>query len=490
MHKISKLLAGLKVNKIIGPDDISIKNVVIDSRDIEEYDMFVALNGVSINSHKYIDNVIDNGCVAIVCSETPLNICQGITYIIVDDTSYALGIIAANLYDHPSKKLNLVGVTGTNGKTTTVYFMYQLFSKLGYKVGMISTLYNIVTTSIVHRSTLTTPDPLTLNSLLSDMVAQGCTYCFMEVSSHGADQNRIIGLHFAGGVFMNLTHDHLDYHKTFNNYINAKKKFFDYLPATAFALSNIDDKHANILVQNTAARKYTFGIHNVADFNARFAGQSIHGLDVYVEDMSLYFSFLGKFNTYNILAAYAVSQIFGLDKDKVFVNLATLVLPKGRFQIINFNHIFYGVVDYAHTPDALEKILQSLIEIKSPNSKLILVMGCGGNRDQSKRPIMGKIASNMSDLTIFTADNPRNEAPEKIISDMSKNLTKDENEQILHIVDRDYAINTAISLAAKGDIVAVVGKGHENYQEIQGVKHPFNDFEILKAAGFEKLRKS
>lgn len=488
MKKLFKILNGIKANDIIGDKNIKIAHISFDSRDIKPNNMFIAIKGHNVDGHNYIKEAISLGSKAVVCSIKPNDIIDGITYIIVDNTAHALGIIASNFYDNPSYKLKLVGVTGTNGKTTTTYTLYQLTTLLGNKVGLISTLENIIINN-KYKSFLTTPDPIYINKLLAEMVDNGCTYCFMEVSSHGIVQHRLDGLNFTGGVFLNITHDHLDYHKSFNEYIKAKKMFFDNLSSKAFALINLDDNKSQVMAQNTKAKVYTFAMHNIADFTAKCYTNFMNGLEIIINGHSAYFSLLGDFNTQNILAAYSVANILGFkDEYEVIQKLSLINLPKGRLELTHFNNSFYAIVDYAHTPDSLYKVLKNLSSINFKNGKIITVIGCGGDRDKEKRPLMGKIAINMSNLVIFTSDNPRYEKPKKIIDDMTKDLTKEDQNKVLHIVNRQSAIVTAVDLATKGDIILIAGKGHEDYQEINGIKYLFNDLAILESLGFKKVK--
>ena len=461
-----------------------IEGIAFDSRRVKENYVFVAEKGEVTDGHLYIDKAISNGAKVIVYDNnefSPKN--NSILYIKVQSSSLALAQIAKNFYDNPSSKLKLVGVTGTNGKTTTVTLLYELFTRLGYKCGKISTVENIIVEKILSTER-TTPDSITLNELLYEMVLQGCEYVFMEVSSHSVVQNRIAQLEFAGAVFSNITLDHLDYHKTFAAYIKAKKKFFDALPKTAFALTNIDDKNGEVMLQNTKAKRYMYSLESAkADFKAKILESSFDGLDLIIDNKEVFVPIVGRFNAYNLLAVYSVAVLLDADKMEVLKNISILKAAKGRFEIYKLKNGAYGIVDYAHTPDAVENVLNTINDSRTAlNQRIITVIGSGGNRDKTKRPLMAKISYQLSDILILTSDNPRDENPGDIIKDMEKgleNMTKTENKHTFSITDRKEAIKVAIALAKKDDIILIAGKGHENYQEIKGIKYHFDDKEEL-----------
>lgn len=464
MKILSELLEDIKVIESHGNLETRISSVSLNSKNIEPRSLFVALVGNVVDGHMFIDEVIEKGATAVVYEKEPKEFKNGITYLKVEDTHSAIGIIADNFYGNPSRKLKLVGVTGTNGKTTTVTLLHQLFMNLGYKVGLISTVSDKICGDVVvtNRATPTTPDPIILNKLLAEMVDVGCEYCFMEVSSHSVCEKRIAGLSFVGGLFTNLTLDHLDYHKTIDNYCDAKKSFFDILPATGFAISNIDDPKGEYMLSTTKANKYTLSLKQEADFNERLETKLI-----------------GEFNMYNILGVYAVAFLLGQDKEKVKELIKELEGAPGRFQAIKSKNNITGIVDYAHSPDALENVLKTIKQMKG-NGRVISVVGCGGDRDKSKRPIMAKIGFDMSDILILTSDNPRSEKPEDILNEMQKGIPLDGIDKVEIIVDRHIAIQRACELAKEGDYILVAGKGHENYQEVNGLKTHFDDMEELK----------
>jgi UDP-N-acetylmuramoyl-L-alanyl-D-glutamate--2,6-diaminopimelate ligase len=461
-----------------GSTNVAVTSVTADSRKVEKHGLFVAVRGTQSDGHHYIEQAIKTGAIAIVCEALPSEINEKVTYVRVKDSAAALGYIASNYYDNPSSKLKVVGVTGTNGKTTTVTLLFNLFRTLGYSVGLLSTVKNQVNNEVIP-STHTTPDPMQLNQLLKQMVDRGCTYCFMEVSSHAVAQHRITGVEFAGGVFTNITHDHLDYHKTFNEYIKAKKGFFDQLPEDAFALVNKDDVHWDIMVQNTKASKYTYSLRTIADFRCKIVENQFTGLLLNIDSNEVWTRLIGSFNAYNILAVYAAASLLKEEKVNILTTLSNLNAVEGRFQYIRNNDNVTGIVDYAHTPDALTNVLKTIKDIRTGNEKVITVVGCGGDRDAAKRPVMAKIACDMSDKVILTSDNPRSEDPNEILKQMQQGVEPHNYKKTLTIVDRREAIRTACSLAAPGDIILVAGKGHEKYQEIKGVKHPFDDMLVL-----------
>lgn len=456
-----------------------IHKIEFDSRKVEENDVFVAIRGTVSNGHDFIEKAINLGATAIVCDTLPEVIVTGVTYIQVKDTNTALAYLATNFYNNPSQNLKLVGITGTNGKTTIASLLYQLFQKAGYKVGLLSTV-KIMVNDVEFKATHTTPDSLTINYYLAEMNAAGVEYCFMEVSSHGIHQKRTEGLHFAGGVFTNLSHDHLDYHATFAEYRDVKKSFFDYLPKSAFALTNVDDKNGAVMFQNTAARKLTYALKSYADYKAQILESQLSGLLLKINESEVWVRLIGTFNAYNLLAIYGTAVELGLDKLEVLRLLSELESVSGRFQYIVSDQKITAVVDYAHTPDALENVIKTINDIRTNNEQLITVVGCGGDRDKTKRPIMAHIASSMSNKVIITSDNPRTEDPIDIIADMEKGVEPQNQKKTLSIVDRKQAIKTACQLAGPNDIILIAGKGHETYQEIQGVRHDFDDMKIVK----------
>jgi len=478
MRYLSDIIDGLAFTGLQGSADVEITAVVFDSRKVVPGSLFVAIHGTVSDGHAFIDQAISDGAVAVICEVLPAHVTGEVDFLMVADSSLALGIVAANFYDNPSAKLKLIGVTGTNGKTTIATLLYKLFRDLGYKCGLLSTVENQVNGE-VHASTHTTPDPVELNRFMSLMVEQGCDYCFMEVSSHAIAQHRIAGLTFAGGIFSNLTHDHLDYHKTFDSYLKAKKAFFDGLSANAFALTNCDDKNGNVMLQNTKAHKKTYGLKSMADYKARIVENRFEGMLLLIDGEEVWFKMVGTFNAYNILAVYSAAMLLDQDKTKILTSLSKLTGARGRFDYIVAPNRIIGIVDYAHSPDAVENILTTIHNIRKGNEKVITVIGCGGDRDKTKRPIMAHTACEWSDKVILTSDNPRSEDPAQIIKDMERGVDAAFRRHVLSIVDRREAIKTAVMLAQPGDIVLVAGKGHENYQEIKGVKHHFDDKEEL-----------
>ncbi len=477
--KLKEIIASVKVKQIIGDIDKTIDNVTNDSRKVAEGALFVAVKGVSIDAHTFIPAVIAAGATAVVCEDLPQDIDEKTTYIQVADSNIALAHIASAWYDHPSRKLKLVGVTGTNGKTTTATLLHEMAQLMGYKAGLLSTVKNIVDRK-EYPAKQTTPDHLSLNRLLNEMVTAGCDYAFMEVSSHACVQHRIDGLKFAGGIFTNLTRDHLDFHKTVDNYIKAKKSFFDNLPADSFALVNADDKQGSVMVQNTKAQTYTYSLRAVANFKAHVLEERLDGTTVDFNGQQLEVMFTGRFNVYNLLAVYGTALLLGYSKDEVLVKMSMLVPVAGRFQTLRSPHGYTAIVDYAHTPDALENVLGTIAEVLNGKGNVITVCGCGGDRDPGKRPMMAAEAANRSNKVILTSDNPRTEDPEAIIRDMEAGLDESNKHKVLKVADRKEAIKVACQLAQKGDVVLVAGKGHEDYQEINGVKHHFDDREILQ----------
>ncbi len=478
MKILKDILYKVALTEVVGPTDIAIEGVHFDSRNVIPGSLFIAVKGGRSDGHQFIDSCIEHGAIAIVCEHIPAETKAGITYLCVKKSAEAMGIIASNFYNQPSEKLKLVGVTGTNGKTTTATLLFKLFRELGYKAGLISTVRNQINDREIV-SAYTTPDALEINRLLAQMVAEGCSHCFMEVSSHAIVQHRISGLKFTGAIFTNITHDHLDFHQTFDAYIKAKKKFFDDLPSSAFALINKDDPHGAVMLQNTKATKKTFALKSAADFTCRIMENGLQGLVLTINGKEVWTKLIGAFNAYNLLGIYAAAILLGEEREEVLKIISGLGAVEGRFQYLKAPNGITGVVDYAHTPDALENVLNTLREIRSANEKIITVVGCGGNRDKTKRPIMAAIACEKSDKVILTSDNPRSEEPEAIIADMEKGVSRSFRARALTVTDRREAIRTACHLAQKGDIILLAGKGHEKYQEIKGVKYPFDDMEIL-----------
>jgi len=466
------------IEEVIGNTHLAVETICFDSRLAEKMSAFVAVRGTQTDGHLFIDKAIAQGSKIIVCEELPSNLVEGVTYVKVKNSAEALGVMASNYYDNPSEKLKLVGVTGTNGKTTVTTLLHRLYRAFGNKPGLISTVVNLIGTKEIP-ATHTTPDPVQLNRLLQQMVEEGCKYCFMEVSSHAIHQRRIAGLKFAGGIFTNITHDHLDYHKTFDNYIKAKKQFFDDTPADAFSLVNVDDVHGEIMVQNTKSKVYHFALRTDADFKAKILENHFQGLNLILDDREIWSKLIGKFNAYNLLATYAAAILLGEEKMEVLTMLSNLNPPSGRFQYIRSENGIIGIVDYAHTPDALKNVLSTIQEIRGGNEKVITVIGCGGDRDKTKRPEMAKIAADLSDRVMLTSDNPRSEEPEAIIKDMQAGLEITQQKKSLAITDRKEAIKAAASMAEPGDIILVAGKGHETYQEIKGERFDFDDMKIL-----------
>ena len=487
MSILKDILYKVAIEAVKGSTEITIGKIDFDSRKIAQNDVFVAIRGTISDGHEFIAKAIELGATAIVCDTLPETITEGITYIQVKDTNTALAVMAANYFDHPSRKLQLVGVTGTNGKTTIASLLYQLYKKAGYKVGLLSTV-KIMVDEVEYKATHTTPDSITINQYLATMIAEGVEYCFMEVSSHGIHQKRTEGLHFVGGVFTNLSHDHLDYHATFAEYRDVKKSFFDHLPKTAFALSNIDDKNGPVLLQNTVAKKCTYALKSYADYKAQILESQLSGLLLKINGNEVWVKLIGTFNAYNLLAIYGTAIELGMESLEALRLLSELESVSGRFQYIVSEANITAIVDYAHTPDALENVLKTINDIRTKNEQLITVVGCGGNRDKAKRPVMGGIASDLSDKAILTSDNPRNEDATVIISEMEEGVAPQNFKRILSITDRKQAIKTACQLAQPNDIILIAGKGHETYQEIEGVRHDFDDMKIVKEL-LEQLHK-
>lgn len=479
MIVLKDILYKAAIESVHGTTETAVNKIEFDSRKVEENDVFVAIRGTISDGHDFIEKAINLGAIAIVCDTLPEIIVTGITYIKVKDTNSALAFMASNYYGNPSRNLRLIGITGTNGKTTIASLLYQLFKKAGYKVGLLSTV-KILVDDVEYKATHTTPDSLTINKYLREMNDAGVEFCFMEVSSHGIHQKRTEGLHFEGGVFTNLSHDHLDYHPTFAEYRDVKKSFFDNLPKTAFALSNIDDKNGPVMLQNTIARKLTYALKTYSDYKAQILENQLSGLLLRINDNEVWVRLIGTFNAYNLLAIYGTAVELGLDKLEVLRLLSELESVSGRFQFIISNERITAIVDYAHTPDALENVLKTINDIRTKNEQLITVVGCGGDRDRTKRPIMANIASTLSDKAIITSDNPRTEDPEAIIAEMEKGVEPQNFKKTISITDRKQAIKTACQLAQPNDIILIAGKGHETYQEIQGVRYDFDDMEIVK----------
>jgi UDP-N-acetylmuramoyl-L-alanyl-D-glutamate--2,6-diaminopimelate ligase len=478
MEALIDLLRNVNVRQITGAAEITVSSITYDSREANSGSLFFAVKGTRVDGHSFIPQVITNGAVAVLCEDLPANIEENVTYVQVDDSSYASGVIASNWFGNPSSKLRLVGITGTNGKTTTVTLLFNLFRKLGYHVGLLSTILNRIDDEEIP-STHTTPDAIHLNALLEKMIAKGCSYCFMEVSSHAIVQNRVAGLAFTGGIFSNITHDHLDFHKTFDEYLKAKKRFFDELPFSSFALTNIDDRNGMVMLQNTKAMKHTYSLQKIADFKGRIIESPLDGLHLDFDGNETWCRLVGKFNAYNLMAVYGASVLLGQDPVEVLTILSNLESVEGRFDYIKSPQGTIGIVDYAHTPDALQNVLETINQLRTGNEMLITVVGCGGDRDKTKRPVMARIAARLSDKVILTSDNPRSEVPEQIISEMLAGVEKENSRNVQNITDRHDAIRIACAMSRDKDVILIAGKGHEKYQEIKGVKHPFDDKEIL-----------
>lgn len=480
MKLLKDILYKVGIRRIVGPASAGVTTLCFDSRKAEKGAAFVAVRGTESDGHLFIPQAIAGGAAVVVCEAIPSEISEGITYVEVEDSAKALGQMAANYFDHPSAELKLVGITGTNGKTTIATLLFQLFRELGYKVGLLSTVENHINDEIIP-STHTTPDPIALNSLLREMVNSGCDYCFMEVSSHAVAQSRIEGLTFAGGVFSNLSHDHLDFHQTFSAYLKAKKQFFDGLDKNAFALTNIDDKNGLVMLQNTRAHQKTYALKNIANFNARILESHFSGLLLAIDHEEVWFKMVGAFNAYNLLAVYATALLLDQDKSKVLTCLSRLSGAEGRFDYMTSPNGIIGIVDYAHTPDAVQNVLSTVQGIRKGIEQVITIIGCGGDRDKTKRPVMAQVACDWSDKVILTSDNPRSEDAAEIIREMEAGVSPVNKRKALSITDRKEAIRTACHLAKPGDIIVLAGKGHEKYQEIKGVKYPFDDKAILSA---------
>ena len=481
MYKVS-------VNTVFGDTDISIRNIIFDSRKIESGSLFVAQKGVSVDGHLYVEKAIKLGAVGIICEEIPADKKEGITYVQVDDSNVALAILSSNFYENPSSRLQLVGVTGTNGKTTIASLLYQLFTKAGYKVGLLSTV-KILVDDKEYKATHTTPDSVTINSYLDQMIDAGVEFCFMEVSSHGIHQKRTEGLTFAGGIFTNLSHDHLDYHETFAEYRDVKKYFFDSLPKSAFALVNLDDKNGTVMLQNTKAKKKTYALKTLGDFKAKILEKQLSGTLINVDGTEVWTKLIGVFNVYNLLAIIGTAELLGMEKMELLTIVSELESVSGRFEYVISDEGVTAIVDYAHTPDALKNVLETINDIRTGNEKVITVIGCGGDRDKSKRPKMADIASQLSGQVIFTSDNPRTENAQIILDEMEVGVAAENYKKTLSILDRKQAIKTACKFSENGDIILIAGKGHENYQEINGERFYFDDLEEVKKC-FNQLKKN
>ena len=479
MKLLKDILYKVSVNAVYGDTNVKVAQVDFDSRKVVKDSLFVAQNGTSVDGHLYIDKAISLGATTIICEELPIRLETNITFIQVEDSSKTLAIIASNFYDNPSSKLKLIGVTGTNGKTTVASLLYQLFKKSGYKTGLLSTVQILVDTTVFN-ATHTTPDSVTINYYLHQMVLLGVDYCFMEVSSHGIHQKRTEGLEFAGGIFTNLSHDHLDYHVSFASYRDVKKSFFDSLPKTAFALTNLDDKNGNVMLQNTKARKRTYALKTLADYKAKIIEKSFSGTLISINDTEFWTKLIGNFNAYNLAAIIGVAYELGLEKIEILTIISQLESVSGRFEHLVSDNGVIAIVDYAHTPDALKNVLETINDIRTNNEKLITVIGCGGDRDKTKRPKMAHIASQLSTQAIFTSDNPRTENPDTILEEMEEGVSAENLKKIITISDRRQAIKTACKFSEAGDILLIAGKGHENYQEISGERFHFDDLVEVK----------
>lgn len=487
MAVLKDILYKVHLKKVQGSTSVDVTSIQIDSRKVSGGCVFVAIRGAQSDGHAFIEKAVSQGAVAIVCEQLPASMAEGVTYIEVTNTNEAVAYMAHQFYGEPSAKLKLVGVTGTNGKTTIATVLFKLFTQLGYKCGLISTVQNQIADEIIP-ATHTTPDAVSLNALLKRMLDENCTHVFMECSSHAIHQHRITGLHFTGALFSNITHDHLDYHKTFEEYIRVKKKFFDDLPSTSFAISNADDKRGEVMLQNTHAKKYLYSLKTMADFKGKILENVLTGLVMQVNDKEVHFRLIGEFNAYNLLAVYGAAVCLGEESETVLTTLSLLTGAEGRFDYSVSSGLIIGIVDYAHTPDALENVLMTIKKLRKGYEQVITVVGCGGDRDKTKRPVMAQTACDLSDRVILTSDNPRTEDPAQILRDMEEGLTSSAKRKYISIEDRREAIKTAVSFANKEDIILIAGKGHEKYQEIKGVKYPFDDKEILREM-FELLGK-
>ncbi len=479
MTELKDILYKVHITSTSGNMGVNVKNICFDSRKVKPGSLFVAVKGTLSDGHSYIEKAVNLGASVVVAEKLPENISDKATYVTVKNSAHALGVISANFFDNPSHKIKLVGVTGTNGKTTVVTLLFKLFNSLGHRSGMLSTVVNKIVDKEIP-STHTTPDPIQLNELLIQMLEAKCTHCFMEVSSHAIDQERIGGLKFIGGIFTNITHDHLDYHKTFENYIKAKKKYFDELSSDAFALVNADDKRGMVMLQNTKAKKQSFGLKKMVDFKGKIITNSIEGLEIEIGGKTVWFKLIGDFNTYNLLAVYGAAMLLEEESDEILTHLSAMQGAPGRFELVRPGSKIIAIVDYAHTPDALKNVLETIAHFRTGTEQVITVIGCGGNRDKTKRPLMASIACRFSDKVVITSDNPRDEDPQEIIREMKTGIGPTETKKTVIMADREEAIKTAIMLAKEKDIILVAGKGHEAYQEIKGVKYPFDDKEVVE----------
>ena len=487
MAKLQDILYNVRLQTVVGTTNLEVSDLQIDSRLVKAGSVFIAIRGAAMDGHKFIDKAIENGARTIVCEELPALENEGVTYLVVNNSNEAVAYMAHHFYGEPSAKIKLVGITGTNGKTTIATLLFNLFSKLGYKCGLISTVQNHIGDEVVP-STHTTPDAISLQALLAKMVAAGCTHVFMEVSSHAIHQHRTTALVFAGGIFSNITHDHLDYHKTFDEYIRVKKQFFDHLPSNAFAISNMDDKRGTVMLQNTLAKKHYYSLKTVAEFKGKILENGLTGLVMAINDKEVHFRLIGEFNAYNLMAVYGAAICLEENVEEVLTALSLLTGAEGRFDYTISNTKVIAIVDYAHTPDALENVLSTITKLRRGHEQIITVVGCGGDRDKTKRPVMGQVACDFSDRVIFTSDNPMSEDPMAILKDMEEGLTSAAKRKYIAIADRKEAIKTAVSFAKPEDIILIAGKGHEKYQEISGVKHAFDDKAMLNEM-FDLLEK-
>jgi UDP-N-acetylmuramoyl-L-alanyl-D-glutamate--2,6-diaminopimelate ligase len=478
MAVLQDILYKVQLKQVYGNTAVEVSDIQIDSRRVSKGSVFVAISGEQMDGHNFIDKSIESGAKVVVCEIMPSNFFENVTYILVENSHEAVAYMAHNFYNEPSSHIQLIGVTGTNGKTTIATLLFKLFSQLGYSCGLISTVQNQIGTTIIP-STHTTPDAISLNALLRKMVDAGCAYVFMEVSSHAIHQHRVTGLHFTGGIFSNITHDHLDYHKTFDEYIKVKKKFFDDLPASSFAISNADDKRGTVMLQNASAKKYYYSLKTPAEFKGKILENGLTGLQMLVNDKEVHFRLIGEFNAYNLLAVYGAAICLNQKKEEVLTALSLLNGAEGRFDYIISSNLIIGIVDYAHTPDALENVLITIKKLRKGHEQIITVVGCGGDRDKTKRPVMGQMSCDLSDRVIFTSDNPRTEDMYQILADMEAGLSSAGKRKFISIPDRREAIKTAVSLANSEDIILIAGKGHEKYQDINGIKFPFDDKAIL-----------
>ncbi|CAN5459798.1 UDP-N-acetylmuramoyl-L-alanyl-D-glutamate--2,6-diaminopimelate ligase [soil metagenome] len=478
MAELRDILYSVRITSTSGDMNVEVRGIAFDSRKVKAGFLFVASKGTQSDGHAFIDKAIADGAVAVICEVLPEAINESVTYVTVKNSAHSLGIVCSNFYGNPSKKIKLVGVTGTNGKTTVATLLYKLFGSLGHRCGLLSTVENRIIDRVIS-ATHTTPDPIQINELLVEMLNAGCSHAFMEVSSHAVDQGRIEGLYFAGAVFTNITHDHLDYHRTFESYIRAKKGLFDGLPTDAFALVNIDDKRGMVMLQNCKARKHTYSLQKLASFKGKIITNSIEGLEVDIDNRTVWFKLIGDFNAYNLLAVYGAAVLLEKEPEEILLKLSSMSGAVGRFELVQPGSKFTAIVDYAHTPDALKNVLETIQHFRSGQEQVISIVGCGGNRDKTKRPLMAAIACKYSDKVIFTSDNPRDEDPMEIIREMQRGVGPTEAKKTLVMLDREEAIKTACMLAKEKDIILIAGKGHETYHEVKGVKNPFDDREVV-----------